>query len=97
VAQFDVYRMADGYALDCQSDIMADYDTCFTVPLRSPDRAPKPAKRLNPSFSVNGNEVIMVTQFAGAVPRKLLPEKVASLVSHEFEIKAALEMLISGF
>lgn len=76
---------------------MADYDTRFTVPLRTPDRAPKAANRLNPSFRLQGQEVVMVTQFAGAVPRKLLREKVASLADHEYEIKTALDMLVSGY
>lgn len=97
VAQFDVYRAPDGFALDCQSDLMADYDTRFTVPLLMPEHAPKPARRLNPIFRIEGQDVVMVTQFAGAVPRKWLREKIVSLAGHELDIKAALDMLIIGF
>ena len=40
--------------------------------------------------------MIMVTELAGAIPAHAMGRRVASFVAHEYEIKAALDMLISG-
>jgi toxin CcdB len=97
VAQFDVYRVAGGYAIDCQSDLLSHLDTRLVVPLNHPDNAPKPADRLNPFFTVEGQSLVMVTQFAGVVSVKSLRDKVLSLTEHEYTIKSALDMLTSGY
>ena len=97
MAQFDVYRMPDGYAIDCQSDLLSHLETRFVVPLNRPVGAPKPAERLNPSFTVENERMIMVTQFAGVVSVRSLRDKVTSLIEQEYVIKSALDMLISGY
>jgi toxin CcdB len=98
MARFDVYRLAEGgYALDCQSDIMADYNTRFVVPLRTPKNAPPRAARLNPMFNVEEIDVVMVTQFASTLYLKELGEKVTTLADHHTEIIGAIEMLVSGY
>lgn len=96
MAQFDVFRMPDGFALDCQSDWLSDLDTCFTVPLLPKEHAPIAAQRLNPCFVILDAEVIMVTQFAGTVLRRSLGERIGSLAGHDFAIKDALDLLFSG-
>jgi toxin CcdB len=94
VAQHEVFRTAHGdYLLDCQSDLLCDYNTRFVVPLISPDDAPKIAKRLNPIFSIAGTTMVMYTQFASSVPARELKERVTSLDQHRYEIIAALDML----
>jgi len=99
MAQFDVHRMpGGGYALDCQSDLLSHLSSRFTVPLQPlGDRVPERVDRLHPTFEIEGRRVVMATQLAGAVPTKGPGEKVASLSDHEFTVKAALDMLISGY
>lgn len=98
MARFDVYRLNGGeFVLDCQSDLMAHYNTRLVVPLRRPEDAPLIAARLNPKFNIAGEGLVMVTQFAGAMLALELGETVASLANHDSEILSALDMLISGF
>jgi toxin CcdB len=98
MAKFDVYRASDGgYLLDCQADFLASLNSRFVVPLRPTGEAPAVSARLNPTFVVEGREVVMKTHFAAAVDARLLREPVASLEAHDFTIGAALDLLTSGF
>jgi toxin CcdB len=56
MARFDVYRNAGGtgYLLDVQSDLLRGFNTRVVVPLLPLTEFPKPAKRLNPVFEVEG-------------------------------------------
>ncbi|RDE04846.1 CcdB family protein [Sphingomonas aracearum] len=98
MAKFDVYRTPDGWlALDCQADTLNFLTTRLAVPLVPKGDAPQPVDRLNPMFVVDGEAVMMVTQFAAALPNTELRHLVTSLATHEYEIGSALDMLISGF
>lgn len=97
MAQFDVYRIGDGYVVDCQSNLMRHLATRLIIPLYPPDRAPKPADRLNPSFTLDGIELVLVTQFLGVVPLGALRDPAGSLAEHEYVIKSAIDMLVSGY
>lgn len=99
MAKFDIYhqRGSSGFLLDCQADLLGHLNTRFVVPLMPEEAAPKPATRLNPIFIVNGQRMVMVTQFAAAVSAREIAEKVVSLVSEQDAINNALDMLISGF
>ncbi|RJF90916.1 CcdB family protein [Sphingomonas cavernae] len=98
MARFDVYTAPDGsgYLLDCQADLLGDFDTRFTVPLL-PASGAKAATRLHPIFDVNGEKVVMVTQLALAVPVKILDRPVTSLADRHGEIMNALDMLLTGY
>ena len=100
MARHDVFRArSDGsYLLDCQADILSGLTTRFCVPLMHPDEAPVAGKRLNPFFRLeDGEEVVMVTQFAAAVPVRELGSKVHSLADEHQLISSALDMLTTGF
>lgn len=99
MARFDVYarRGAAGFLLDCQADLLSELNTRLVVPLLPEAAAPRPAARLNPLFSVRGEKVVMVTQFAAAIPVRELGERVGSLLSEQDAIGNALDMLICGF
>jgi toxin CcdB len=98
VAQFDVHRIADhGLVVDCQSDWLIDLRSRIVVPLRAPDEMPLVASRLNPIFIIEDNDLVMATQFLRSVAIHHLSKPVTSLKQHEFEIKTALDMLISGY
>ena len=99
MAKFDVHRLRQGgdLVLDCQADLLDDLNTRLVVPLLPADEAPKAAARLNPRFEIEGAELVMVTQFATAIPTRELGEKVISLNGEQDAIGNALDMLISGF
>jgi hypothetical protein len=71
----------------------------FVTPLVVPAVPPRDAgsiiARLTPIF-LDGEERIMVAQCAGAIPKHVLGPAIASLPTPDFEIAAALDMLISG-
>ncbi len=97
MARFDTYRYEDGYLLDVQADLLDGLNTRMVVPLMPLDTAPKPADRLNPVFTIEGGEYVMVTQFMAAVPVRELGQPVGS-VGHDFErVRTALDMLFDGF
>lgn len=97
--RFDVYRGTGGadLLLDCQSNLLLDLNTRFVVPLQLPENAPKPARRLNPVFEIEGQQYVMVTQFAAAIARRECGQFVLSLASEQTTIMTALDMLISGY
>ncbi len=99
MTRFDVYQNPDGagYLLDVQADLLKHLNTRVVVPLMAFNDAPRPAKRLNPTFQVGGEDVIMVTQFLATVPLSILKTPVASLEPRHFEIINAIDMIMQGF
>jgi toxin CcdB len=99
MARFGVYRnpSGTGYLLDLQADLLDYMTTRVVVPLLPFDKAPKPAKTLNPVFEVEGVQVVMVTQAMAAVPVQLLKGKILSLEPQRNDITAALDLLFHGF
>jgi toxin CcdB len=98
MAKFDVYPDGEGeYWLDCQSDVLSALNSRLVVPLRSARAHAASDRRLNPHFLILGEEYVMQTHFAAAIPSKLLRHPVESLVEHEFVIGAALDVLIGGY
>lgn len=99
MARFDIYerRSGRGYLLDCQANILSDLNTRFVIPLLPSDEAPRPASRLNPIFDIQGEPLVMVTQFAAAVPVKELGAHAGSLIAEDTAIIGAIDMLLSGY
>jgi toxin CcdB len=96
LAQFDVYRVRGNVlVIDCQSDLLADLPTRFVVPLRPTDSVA--LKRLTPTFTIAGEILTMITPLARAIDVRDIEETVATLDAAQFEIKAALDMLIFGY
>jgi toxin CcdB len=96
VAQFDVHRLADGLVVDCQSTLLDRIESRFVVPLVPIVNAPSVAQRLNPIFTIQGKDYVMLTQAAAAVRRQELGPVLTSLADRSFEITGALDVLISG-
>jgi len=97
MAQFDVHTLSKGrLAIDCQSDLLRHLESRVVAPLVPKSTAPKPARRLNPIFEIEGVEHVMLTQFSGAIDRRELGDVVTSLAARSFEITDALDVLISG-
>ncbi len=97
MAQFDVYRVASGFVLDVQTDLLGDFPTRIVVPLLPNDLSPIPHKRLNPTLVVGGVDLRMGTQFASAMRARDLGRPVTNLKDDYDQIKAAMDMLFNGF
>ena len=96
MAQFDVCRgRGGGTVIDCQSDLLRSLPTRFVVPLRAKDGSVM--ERLTPVFRIEDREVAMVPPLAGAIDTRDIGDVVTSLIEHEFTIRSALDMLISGY
>ncbi len=99
MSRYDVYPNPDGagYLLDVQTDILGGLNTRVVVLLLPADEAPEPADRLNPVFSIDGQQLIMGTQFLAAVPISILKLPVDNLSEQYLEITNALGMVFQGF
>ncbi len=96
MAQFDVLRVTgDILVIDCQSDFLDDLPTRFVVPLRP--LGDIVLLRLTPTFVIDGVTLTMMTPLARSIAKRDIIGKVVSLTDHEYDIKAALDMLVSGF
>lgn len=97
MAKYDVYQIDDGYLLDVQASILSDLNTRVMVPLMLPEKAPKPARRLNPVFAIEKQKLLMITQYIATVPKNNLGEPITNLAEHFAEITNALDMLFQGY
>ena len=99
MARFDVFKNADeaSYLLDVQSDLLSGLNTRVVVPLIPKSSAPSPAQRLNPVFNIEGQQLVMATQYMAAVPERELHSRACSLAEEQDAISAALDMLFLGF
>jgi len=99
MARFDVFvnESGAGYLLDVQSDLLSGLNTRVVVPLLPTSSAPSPAQRLNPVFIIDGEELVMATQYLAAIPDGELRSGVGSLAEQQDEISEALDMLFLGF
>lgn len=99
MARFDVFKndSGSGYLLDVQSDLLSGLNTRVVVPLLPKSAAPSPAQRLNPIFEVEGQELMMATQFMAAIPGSELRVGVGNLAQQQDQISEALDMLFLGF
>ncbi|MES0828266.1 CcdB family protein [Ruegeria sp. SCP11] len=97
--KYDVFPnpSGDGFLLDVQTDLLSDLNTRVVVPLLPISEAPKPATRLNPIFEVQGERVVMVTQFLAAIPLGVLKPQVGNLGDEFDQITIAIDMLLQGF
>ncbi|WP_294197084.1 CcdB family protein [uncultured Sphingomonas sp.] len=98
MAQFGIYRV-DGHGLvvDCQSDLLSDLQSRIVAPLRAEAEDSVSLSRLNPRIEVDGIAYRVATQFLRSVDRRVLGEHIGSANAIEWEIKTAVDMLISGF
>ncbi|AXN01866.1 MULTISPECIES: CcdB family protein [Acetobacter] len=101
MARFDVYRLARRgearFVVDVQADLLDELGTRIVVPLLAQKVAPKPAKRLNPVFTIDDQSFVMMTQFMAAVPERDLKKGVTSLSLYQDEITQAIDLLLTGF
>lgn len=99
MAKYDVFHnpSGNGFLLDVQTDLLSGLNTRVVVPLLPMSGSPMPAARLNPTFEIDGECVVMVTQYLAAVPSSLLNSRVGDLNEDFEQITIAIDMLMQGF
>ena len=98
MAQFHVYQVPGGrLVLDLQTDLI-DTGSRVVAPLFLAAAGPRAIGRLEPVFMINGEEHVLHTAEMSAIPSALLKgAQVADLSKADYEIRAALDMVFSGF
>ena len=98
MTRFCVYASLDDgtLLLDVQANLLDHLNTRAVVPLIPVDKAPKPAKVLNPTFEIGEKTYVLLTQFLATVPRRLLGAEVADLRAEASVIVNALDCLFQG-
>ena len=94
MAQYDVFRLADGgLVVDCQNDRLEEIGTRFVLPLMPAEYAPPPQSWLNPSMMVDDEEVLLVPQFAMSIRTGELRRRVGTLAPQRDQIVRAMDRL----
>ena len=104
MAQWDVYantsaatRAEVPFFVDVQSDLLRGLPTRFVVPLVRPRRMlPGLPPRMSPQFEIDGSQVLLVPQEAGAVGERMLKRPLTSLRAESHRIVDALDAVVSG-
>ncbi|MCR9180634.1 MAG: CcdB family protein [Erythrobacteraceae bacterium] len=98
MARFDVYALKRGGALvvDCQADLLAGLKTRVVAPLIPEDKAPPPARHLNPVFELRGERFVLLAQMLSAVEVRELGDLVGTLEGESERVLGALDFLVSG-
>ena len=84
------------WLLVVQSDLLDEVATQVVVPLVRPSHLGIALTRLNPSFKVGGQSVVMLTQQIGSVRTSSLKKRAGNLESRRHEIVAAIDFLLGG-
>jgi toxin CcdB len=95
--QFDVFEIApDRLVLVLQSDAAA-LPTCVVAPLFPSDPGPTRLTVLEPVLDIQGKEFVLHVGELAAIPTSVLKgDPVATCRDREWEIRKALDFLLSG-
>lgn len=86
-----------GFVVNIQSRMLDGIVTRVVIPLIRTDLAPKAAVRtLNPIFSIEGADHMLMTQNIASVPLSQLQAPIGSLVEQRDDIVRAIDALLSG-
>ncbi len=101
MAQFDVYKNINTksnihipFLLDIQHEILDNISTRIVVPLVIDM---KPAKYLNPQFTVENITVTMSTAELSSISKNNIGQKVCSLKKYRSEIINAIDFILIGY
>lgn len=102
--QFDVFenpspRLRDiyPYVVDIQCDLLSSLATRMVVPLAITTLASKDLpRRLCPTFTVNGQSLMLVPFEAAPLDKRLLKTNVVSLWNQSNDIITAMDAVLSG-
>ncbi len=101
--QFDVFRNSTSrssdnipYLVDVQADVLATLNSRVVIPLYRAAAIPRPISTLQPTFTVEGESVVMSTRELAGVPMHALGGRVGTLAADRASIIAALDLLFTG-
>ena len=99
MARFDVHRVSGGHGflLDVQADHLSALPSRIVVPLLPHSEALPAIRDLNPLLRMADQEVVMMTHYLTAIPRRELGRAVANLSDNGDTITRALDLLLTGF
>jgi toxin CcdB len=90
-------RSRPGYVVDAQSRLLDELSTRVVIPLISRGSAPAILlKTLNPRFSIDGDEYVLMTQNMASIPNAQLRAPVGTLATQRDHIVRAIDALLSG-
>ena len=96
MAQFDVFRLADGLlVVDLQTDLIGIEASRVVAPLRE-EGAYAAFPGLTPAVEVAGRRYIVRVQELAAIAGRELGVRVGDLAEHRDALKRALDILIDG-
>lgn len=96
MAQFDVFRLADGLlVVDLQTDLIGIEASRIVAPLRAAGRYTA-FPGLTPRVEFEGAQWIVRVPELAAVPGSELRHRAGSLAGHRDALKRALDILIDG-
>jgi toxin CcdB len=97
MAQFDVYRLADGtLVVDLQTDLIGLDATRVVAPLREAGAAAS-FPGLTPAVEIEGRKWIVRLPELAAVPASELRARIGSVAALRDALKRGLDVLIDGF
>lgn len=104
MARFDVFRHPDPalrkstpFLVDMQNDYISGVNTRVVIPLRPAKLFGIPMRDLNPSFEIDGLQVVLDTAALGAFPVSELRTPVTSLKAKGDAIVDALDTLFGSY
>ncbi len=102
MAQFTLYQNTNRqtqnrypFLLDVQNDFLEALKTRLVIPVVKLANH-KPISRLNPQFTWEHEQYLLIVQEMAAIPSKTIGEKVTDLYGLRSEILAAIDLLITG-
>lgn len=98
MAQFCVYRLPSGsLVMDLQSDLL-DIASRVVAPIYTLESTMPAMRRLEPILEIEGIRYVLHTAEMAAVPASLIKAPpVADFSKSDYELRAALDMVFSGF
>ena len=104
MAHLDIYANPNAaakgfpYLIELQASLLGEMPTTVVAPLGLPKVIDQtPVLRLNPTVTVDGQRLVVMTQELAAIKRKSLKAPVTNLSTQREEILAALDFLFTGF
>jgi toxin CcdB len=98
MARLDIRKLKQAksvsFVVEMQSELLADIDTVVVAPI-VPVRALPPIAEVNPIVTLGDKEHAVRLEQLISVPRRLLGEKVGSLLAEEYRLMRALDRLLS--
>lgn len=82
--------------LDVQADLFSGFKTRVVVPMVGPNEGSGTVTRLNPILTIDGRDMLMLTQALVALPISALGRVMDNLEHERDKVVNALDLLLTG-